>query len=636
MILIFSFIYLKGGEKILKIRKNNNLALKITIVLTIILGFTIIFSSGLSAADVIIDNSTSEGIKGSLGNDTISLNNGTYTGVNNTNVNVPSGKNLTIQSQNPNNKAIIDCQGTWFLSNGGNLTLINLIIKNANGGAIGSNGYLTIINCTFINNTGGDGGAIRNNANSSIIGSTFINNTATGSGGAIYSYTGNLNVSDSNFINNIALSTGWGGGAIYTTSDTVIINNSNFTNNTSGFFGGAIMAQNGANFTILNSNFTDNHASYGGAVMNSAIANFNIFNSLFNSNNATKYGGAIYTHPNSGYTNIRNSTFNDNYASEYGGAIFSGKAMNLSGNLMSGNIAGIMGNAILNYGAMGVLNLTYLNNSTVKVDTGTNVVIFATLTDDMGNPVSYGNISFYVNGVLIGIVEVVEGYANITYYFNETEGIFPVTGQYSGNEMNVSTVNGTVLVHYDINILNGQLIVGDTNVTGDIKLDKKEYWVNETVKTTVNVKNNGPNIAKNVSVKINIPTGFVLNPDSIIVSKGSYDPNTGIWYIGDLNPDEEAVMTFNGKFTKKGDLSISMLVYGDNFNNSTSVANALVKQNSTPTPRPTPGPTPGPTPEPNYNKQNVSANMKETGIPIIAVILILLASLGLLSYKKSK
>ncbi len=254
----------------------------------------------------------------------------------------------------------------------------------------------------------------------------------------------------------------------------------------------------------------------------------------------------------------------------------------------------------------------------------------------MGNPVSYGNISFYVNGVLIGIVEVVEGYANITYYFNETEGIFPVTGQYSGNEMNVSTVNGTVLVHYDINILNGQLIVGDTNVTGDIKLDKKEYWVNETVKTTVNVKNNGPNIAKNVSVKINIPTGFVLNPDSIIVSKGSYDPNTGIWYIGDLNPDEEAVMTFNGKFTKKGDLSISMLVYGDNFNNSTSVANALVKQNSTPTPRPTPGPTPGPTPEPNYNKQNVSANMKETGIPIIAVILILLASLGLLSYKKSK
>ncbi|WP_054835227.1 hypothetical protein [Methanobrevibacter arboriphilus] len=87
--------------------------------------------------------------------------------------------------------------------------------------------------------------------------------------------------------------------------------------------------------------------------MNSAIANFNILNSLFNNNNATKYGGGIYTHPNSGYTNIRNSIFNDNYASEYGGAIFSGKAMNLSGNLMSGNIAGIMGNAILNYGAMG-------------------------------------------------------------------------------------------------------------------------------------------------------------------------------------------------------------------------------------------------------------------------------------------
>lgn len=41
-------------------------------------------------------------------------------------------KNLTIQSQNSNNKAVIDCQGNWFLFNNGNLTLINLIIKNAN------------------------------------------------------------------------------------------------------------------------------------------------------------------------------------------------------------------------------------------------------------------------------------------------------------------------------------------------------------------------------------------------------------------------------------------------------------------------------------------------------------------------
>lgn len=252
----------------------------------------------------------------------------------------------------------------------------------------------------------------------------FVNNSA-GTGGAIYNYANDLNVTQSNFINNHA-SSAWGGGAIYSTSNIVILNSSNFTNNTSNGYGGAIMIYYGVKFIVENCEFKNNNGTYGGAISNFVASNLTIRNSNFTNNNASNHGGAIYTNPASLYTYIFTSNFNNNFAGTYGGAIFNGKYMYLSGNLMIGNFADILGNAILNFGEMGILNLTYLNNQTIIVNnnTGNSITIFATLTDDMGNPVSYGNISFYVNGILIGIIESVEGYANITYYFNHTNGLF--------------------------------------------------------------------------------------------------------------------------------------------------------------------------------------------------------------------
>lgn len=56
-----------------------------------------------------IDNNTNEGIKGSIinGNDTITLKEGTYSESNNTGITINSGRNITIQGQNSNNKAVI-------------------------------------------------------------------------------------------------------------------------------------------------------------------------------------------------------------------------------------------------------------------------------------------------------------------------------------------------------------------------------------------------------------------------------------------------------------------------------------------------------------------------------------------------
>ena len=670
-----------------KIKKVDSYFLKVSIVLALLFAIFIISSSGLSASSVVIDNSTSGGIKDAISNvnsgDTIILESGVYKGDNNTKINI--NKSITLQGNGSD--VIIDAQknGRIFNILSNNITFINITFINGNvngdggaihndnfenitfinckfinntatayGGAIDNNGHnFAVINCSFTNNnvTGGShsGGAIRNQGNnfkvinctftnneangggafftmgnnSTIINSTFINNTARGYGGAIMYMSYNFTITNSIFTNNTAT---WGGVIFGQVSDGLTIINSSFNNNNATIGSGGVIYSDNNNYIIINSNFTNNTANgFGGAIHNHG-SNFTLIDCTFTNNTAYSSGGAIYNSDRGLNFKVINSTFNYNTAS-YGGAIYNYGNMLVSGNLMSGNSANILGNVIYNNGGMGVLNLTYINNSTYFVKKGENFTLFATLIDDMGNLITGQNISFYVNGTLIGSIEAIEGFANITYFINAGEGIIPVNGNYMGNGI------------YDININNGALLfVNETTVNGDIGLDKKEYMVNETGKVNINVKNKGSHVAKNVKVKVNLDPNFLLNNTSIIVSHGYYDAIAGIWYIDDLNPDEEAIMTFNGKFTEKGNYIFSILIYGDNFNDSTSITNVLVKESSTPKP------TPKPTPEPENNTNNIntnntiknpvtSATMKETGIPVIAILLVFLASLGLL-YRK--
>ena len=167
-------------------------------------------------------------------NVTVNLENKTYNGHGVIDIN--NGKNVIIQSKNPNKKSTIDLGGnSQFINNKGNLTLINLIIKNCYNeygddtirNYNGSN--LTIINCIFINNTVGDaGGAIHNVfANLDVVNSTFINNTANNGGGAIDNYGGTVNITGSSFINNTASY----GGAIFNHMGDLNVSYSYFENN---------------------------------------------------------------------------------------------------------------------------------------------------------------------------------------------------------------------------------------------------------------------------------------------------------------------------------------------------------------------------------------------------------------------
>jgi hypothetical protein len=170
------------------------------------------------------------------------------------------------------------------------------------GGAIASNGTLTIANCTLSSSssTSLSGGAIRINAGTAnITNSSFLSNSATNtaSAGAIYVNvsSGLVNISNSTFAGNVASGTG---GAIRN-DGTVNIINSTFTSNAaSGNLGGAISTLGGAT-TITNSIFFNSFTSNGGSVYRSgasttlAISNSILFNFNSGSECVSVNGGAI-------------------------------------------------------------------------------------------------------------------------------------------------------------------------------------------------------------------------------------------------------------------------------------------------------------------------------------------------------
>lgn len=237
------------GQLCLKIKKISFILLA-----TLFCFLFLVSISSTSANEVNINNTTNEGIKGSLGNDTINLDGGIYSGENNTNISFDNSRNITIQSSDPNNKAIIDLggdEGVTFINNTGavdslgSLTLKNLVFKNARFFAlICFNSKLTVINCTFIHN------------NALLFG--LIN----------MGYHSQLNIIDSDFINN----SGRYGTAIATGPSTkgISITNCNFINNRASESGGAlfIFSSEFNNTNITNCNFINNSALNGGAIYN--------------------------------------------------------------------------------------------------------------------------------------------------------------------------------------------------------------------------------------------------------------------------------------------------------------------------------------------------------------------------------
>jgi CSLREA domain-containing protein len=148
-------------------------------------------------------------------------------------------------------------------------------------------------------------------------------------GGAIWS-EGALTITNSTFSGNSADTQG---GAIHNAvGATLTISNSTITGNTGGTWGGGISSF-GTLMTLANSTISDNSAANGGGIFND-VGTMTITNSTMTGNNATYGGGTL----NYGKLTITNSTITGNSAT-FGGGISSGGVLGSTGTLVNTIVA---------------------------------------------------------------------------------------------------------------------------------------------------------------------------------------------------------------------------------------------------------------------------------------------------------
>ncbi len=296
-----------------------------------------------------------------------------------------------------------------------NITFINGYVTGlGNGGAINHNsGKLNIYNCEFNDNFAENyGGSIASNSTNSltIYNSKFNNNEVGSKGAAIYSEA-ELTIRDSTFVGNKAEIEG----CIYVSNDANIIKN-NFINNEAEF-GGAIYASN-CNIVIKDNNFTSNKAKIGGAIYSKLSISL-IRNNIFDSNNAI-YGESVYTIGDS-RDKLLDNTFNTSNP-----IYLNNSNVDLINNTISGDNPQINVNSSI----VGNIIIIFNDNKTFKLKDG-EIQLNATVTDDMGNVIDGGAVSFTSNGNLIGEANVENGNAILKKEF--TTGNYTISGSYSGS-----------------------------------------------------------------------------------------------------------------------------------------------------------------------------------------------------------
>lgn len=257
-------------------------------------------------------------------------------------------KSLTIEAQNPGD-VIIDARGNSRIinisGNGSSDKVIRVTLKNlnlvngkifGNGGAILGPRYfnltkslLTIENCQFINNQalslgyGGQGGAISTRMPFEIKNSKFHLNKAANEGGAIRSIgsgSTNRSIEDSLFSLNTATS-----GTIKVVGTNLTLRDSTLHNNTGETTAGVDFFS-GGYLRVYKSTFSYNKSKQllgvgAGALFVNGATSLIIDNSQFYLNSSKAHAGAIYL-DSANSALIRRSSLYSNTANYDGGAIY--------------------------------------------------------------------------------------------------------------------------------------------------------------------------------------------------------------------------------------------------------------------------------------------------------------------------
>lgn len=256
------------------------------------------------------------------------------TGSSNSNI---TGGNVTFNTASSegggfwNGTGSMTINGTIFTSN----TASGALLDQGGGALFNAGGSLIVANVAMSNNvadgTAGSGGAILNDLGNLTISTSTLNvNTASRAGGGIEHNsvaTSILDISDVNFIDNIAASApGNGGGLHISGAGNSSISGGIVTGNIAALEGGGFWNGTGImtvdSITISNNIASGAAANEGGGALFNAGGSLFVFNSSINNNiadGAAGSGGGILN--DLGSLQVTNTNFDENSAVRAGGAI---------------------------------------------------------------------------------------------------------------------------------------------------------------------------------------------------------------------------------------------------------------------------------------------------------------------------
>ena len=474
----------------------------------------------------------------------------------------------------------------------------------SHGGACCVRDGITFDGCYFVGNLADQGGALTYHSAGNVLNCYFENNTASSLYGGALSTGFNidnmiLNINNCEFRGNTAPI----GGAVHLIGEEVTLDSCEFYENVAASNGGAIFIEARSTF-IKNSLIENNLANVNGGGVYIDSDSTTVSDNKFIGNEAIPsvsklndgLGGAIFI--NGTNADIRNNIFNYNIARN-GSAIYIGKLANeikITGNNMSNNQAWVYllpvylsrdviftGESIrissVIYGGNNIAEAFNFNVSNAIYNNADSSTIFINGV----NPVNGANMDFLYQDsrehlIEIGIKVVYEDGTVITDFVDYSDIHGEISVDLSGLKAGKYTV---YTIHNEDNfykeIMNSTTFTvlpqNDLNVSKNSDLSQYEY--KDVIKWTLTVNNSGPDVATNVMVTDVLPEGLIWISDN---SNGAYNPETGVWTIGELGVGESITLTIISVANKTGNFTNVANVSGDeyDFNESNNEDNESV------------------------------------------------------------
>ena len=170
-----------------------------------------------------------------------------------------------------------------------------------------------------------------------------------------------------------------------------------------------------------------------------------------------------------------------------------------------------------------------------------------------------GTVSVEFNGETFE-VELVDGKGSFTVDDDITPGEYPVSVEFAGNdEYALAAVNSSLTVSY-----------GDIDLDISVSVDKETVTKGDNITVTVVVKNNGDKVIAYLNSKLADSYKLI----SVNASKGTFDSDSGLWYIGPLNSGESVylILTLEAINIGINDDELVIFVNGTDFNKSSFVS----------------------------------------------------------------